>query len=434
VAALVAEARKLVPPQLTAPDGGPLPGGLVWRRVQVDQGVLWFLCNPWQEPIDTEVLLPGQSAVEFDTSDGSTRPLKSVPQDGGVVLPLHLPSRGHTLWLVRDEPQTDAVPAAPLPVEMEVSVSEPTVERLADNVMFIDYCDFQAPLGGAQDVNTAVAYQKNWGMQGWECGMRGAWTKQFLRNVVDREPLPGSFLEVTYRFAVDPAVVEQSAETLRIVIERAGLYDITLNDQALDAEESERYRDPDWRAIPVGNQIAAGENVLTLRAEPFTALHEIMPVYLLGDFALEPAERGFVAVPATTPGLEDWTGAGYPFYDQKMRYRFEVDLPEPCNSVRVHLPDWDGPVADITWDGEPAGAVLHPPFDLQIDGPHAAGPHELVVDVVGNMKNFMGPHFWDGLPGIWSWVICPDHMPAGEEYRVYPTGLFAEPQVTMLRK
>jgi hypothetical protein len=264
--------------------------------------------------------------------------------------------------------------------------------------------------------------------------MRGPWTKQFKRNVVDRDVLPGTFLEVTYRFAVDQAVAEQGADTLRLVIERPSLYEVTLNDEPLDAAAGERYRDPDWIALPIGRAVTAGENVLKLRAEPFRPLCEIMPVYLLGDFSLEPAERGFRAVAPGVPGLEDWTTAGHPFYDQKMRYRFQVDLPEDCDGLRVALPDWAGPVADISWDGEHAGDLLHPPFELQVDGPRKAGPHELVVDVVGNMKNFMGPHFCDGLPGIWSWVLCPDHMPAGEEYRLYPTGLFAEPEVTLLRK
>jgi hypothetical protein len=40
-----------------------------------------------------------------------------------------------------------------------------------------------------------------------------------------------------------------------------------------------------------------------VQAAPFTMYHEIEPVYLLGDFALDPSGSGFVIAPDRPIGL-----------------------------------------------------------------------------------------------------------------------------------
>ncbi len=160
-------------------------------------------------------------------------------------------------------------------------------------------------------------------------------------------------------------------------------------------------------------------------------LCEIMPVYLLGRFGLEPAGRGFRVARQQALELGDWTARGMPFYHNAVRCRFPFDLPEPTTSLRVTLPEWQGSVIALRLDGEECGVVYPHDRFADVRGEFAAGPHELALDVVGNMRNLMGPHHAEGLPGPWTWIQCPDHMPPGSEYRRWPSGLYGAPELRM---
>ena len=47
----------------------------------------------------------------------------------------------------------------------------------------------------------------------------------------------------------------------------------------------------------------SGENVVTLKAQPFTMFHELAAAYVLGDFSLRPTAAGFVIAPPQTPSI-----------------------------------------------------------------------------------------------------------------------------------
>ncbi|MCZ7636363.1 MAG: hypothetical protein M5U12_10200 [Verrucomicrobia bacterium] len=51
------------------------------------------------------------------------------------------------------------------------------------------------------------------------------------------------------------------------------------------------------RPHPLAHVARPGENVVTLKARPFTIFHELEPAYLRGDFSLKPTARGFVVAP-----------------------------------------------------------------------------------------------------------------------------------------
>ncbi len=426
---LVEAVRAEVPPRLSRPDGESLPRSLCWRRAVTDEGqTLLYLCNPWPEPIITEVRVEGGSVVEFDTASAGTRVL-DVHQDGDhVVLSLDLHPRGHALWVVTDENLIPAEPASE-PRRTSVDVHPAGIERLSPNALYLDYCDLEADGRRLEDVNTVVADDANWRMQGFEDSVTGS--KQFKRNNIDRPIPPDSDLTVRYHFVVDEEVAGQPG--LRLGVERLYLYEAELNGQPIDQCAAERWFDPEARAVPVESLVRPGENVLTLRAEPFHVLCEIMPVYLLGEFSLEPTERGFRAVAPRELEHGDWTRQGMPFYHRKVRYRYGFQADAPCDGLDLELGDWAGAVADVSLDGESAGVILHPPYSLRMDRSISAGRHELAVDVVGNMRNFMGPHFVDGLPGIWSYRPAPAHTPPGEAYKKKPSGLMVPPKLWLLK-
>jgi hypothetical protein len=49
--------------------------------------------------------------------------------------------------------------------------------------------------------------------------------------------------------------------------------------------------------IPVAATARTGENLVTIQAQPFTICHELEPAYVLGDFTLKAAAKGWVITP-----------------------------------------------------------------------------------------------------------------------------------------
>ncbi len=426
---LVQAIREEIPPRLSGPEGEPLPGELCWRRVDLDDGgAVCFFANPWQEPIEAKVLLAGASAMELDTATGEHTPLPVEVADGGLIAELSLPPRGHALWLTRPAGEPHTAPAGPTyrPAGAEVELRATRTDE--PNRLLVDYCDLDAGQGRTwTDVCTFIADKHNWRAQGFECNL---WLgHQLNRNVADHLVDPRTGFAVTYRFEIGQDVDEATMAAMELAIERPWLYEVRLNGRPIDPASGRRWFDEDMRTLPAGEWLRRGQNVLTLSASPFETLCEIMPVYLLGDVRVVPADRGFVVAPASPIELGDWTSEGLPFYPAGVCYDFAVTLAADADAIDVRLGRWDGSVVDVSWDGQHVGDILHPPFALRIDAPAKAGVHSLSLKVIGNMRNMMGPHLTVGTTGPWSYEYYPEHQPSGRDYAFYPSGLHEAPAV-----
>jgi hypothetical protein len=420
--------RQIAPPPVSAPDGSTLPKSLVWRRVALPDGkTFYFLCNPFEGEIETEIRLPGQSIQAFHTDDGTTAAQTCRIDGDCVIAPLHLPQWGHVLWLVSPEPGQAPVQIAQPATGVACRLQD--VKRVSDNLMQIDYCDIAANGHQARDVATIKADTMNWPWQGLDSTPWRA--SQFERITPDRPADPESDLRLTYRFQVAEDLPDAARNSLRMGIERIGLYQVRLNGQLLNQAPAKQWFDEEMHALPIGAHVRGGWNELELYAKPFTVFSEIKPVILIGDYRLAPAEKGFVVHASGDLDLGDWTAQGLPFYHERLAYAFEIDVDETTDALEVEL-DYRGALAEVELDAREVGAVLHPPYKLRIDEQIPAGTHKLTVKVIGNMKNFMGPFFSDAVPGPWAWGDCPEHMPPGESYRFYPVGLMAPPQLRRL--
>jgi hypothetical protein len=73
--------------------------------------------------------------------------------------------------------------------------------------------------------------------------------------------------------------------------------------------------------------------------------------------------------------------------------------------------------------------IAWPPDRLELEKSLSPGDHTLVVIVACNLKNMMGPHFSDGLPGIWSWIWSGRTTQPPEKYKFFPSGLVEPPEM-----
>src|SRR5690606_37991082 len=142
-----------------------------------------------------------------------------------------------------------------------------------------------------------------------------------------------SGFEASYKFMIAAQVPEE----LSIVIERPDLYTITCNGEPVSAAKGHWWLDRAFGRINLSKAARQGENVVTLKASPFTVYHELEPAYLLGDFTLRSGEKGFVILPSEPLKLGRWDDQGRPFDAAGVSYTHKFNVPAPVGRYRVHL-------------------------------------------------------------------------------------------------
>jgi hypothetical protein len=304
----------------------------------------------------------------------------------------------------------------------------PEIRRLAPNVLTLDYMDVTAGGETRQGQYFYDANQFAWQKNGLE---RNPWDSavQFKDELISKKFPPGSGLQASYRFQLegDPPA------GLAIVIERPDLYAITCNGQAVTPAPKAWWLDKAFGKIPLASVARAGENVVTIKASPFTMYHELEPVYVLGDFALKPADHGFVIVPDQPLGLgANWNSQGHPFYGAGVAYREHFRVGQKTGRYAVALRGWYGSVARVSVRGRTLGYIDAAPWECDVTEWIEPGENDIEVTVIGTLKNTLGPHHGNpplgaAGPGIFQHAPNPG-PPAGGSYSTVGYGL-SEPFV-----
>ena len=209
-----------------------------------------------------------------------------------------------------------------------------------------------------------------------------------------------SGFEASYKFTIESAV----PRNLAIVIERPDLYSITCNGKDIKAKPNDWWLDKAFGRIDIASVARTGENVITLKASPFTMYHELEPAYLLGNFALKPVDRGFVLAPdrpfhseppisrpAARRPLRVGTLKANPFTARESPIASASTWPN-WKADTVALGDWCGSVAKVAVNGKPAGYIDAPPWECDVTKWVKRGQNAVEVTVIGTLKNTLGPH------------------------------------------
>jgi hypothetical protein len=288
------------------------------------------------------------------------------------------------------------------------------------NVLTLDYVDVEAGGETQKSVYFYAANQFAFRKNGLD---RNPWDSavQFKDELIRKTFPADSGFTVRYRFVVE----EKVPAFLRAIVERADLYTVTLNGKPVKPGSPWRLA-RSFHAIPL-DAVKTGENVLTLRASPFTILHEIEPIYLYGSFTLKPAPSGFVIVPYRGFTLGPWNEQGYPFLSERVRYYGDFELQKPEGRYRLALPEWYGSVAVVYFNGK-AGIIESAPWELDVTDRVKPGRNACAVFVYGTLKNQLGPHHnGPGLGTAWPRMFqrAPrTGPPPGEQYATVGYGLF----------
>ncbi len=406
-------------------------GLLFHQRRQLADGQLLLLVNTSIEQPSAGTLEVAAGGVEqWDLYTGQTRAYPFAKTAAGVTAGFTLPPSGSLLLFLPQQPRAPV--AAPAETVTTLAMNgAPVAQRIAPNVLTLDYVDISA--GGETRKNlyfydaNQFAFQKN----GFE---RNPWDSavQFKDELIAKKLTNNPGFEASYRFTIAGKV----PANLAIVIERPDLYTVTCNGQPANAKPGDWWLDKAFGRIALAAVARVGENTVTLKAAPFTIFHEIEPAYVLGDFALQPAAAGFVIAPDQPLQLGKWNEQGQPFYSAGVAYRAACEVPAPAGRYAVALPGWYGSVAKVSVNGKVAGYVSVPPWECDVTEQFKPGVNTIEVTVIGTLKNTLGPHHGkQPLGSAWPRMFQtgPKTPPPGADYATVGYGLF-EPFVLKQRK
>ena len=347
-------------------------GVLFHHRRHVKDGQFLLLVNTSIESPSAGTIRSDLKGVrQWNLSTGKVEPYSFAKTDAGITARFELPPSGSLLLFLSEksvkQPKVPALAAA----LCKAQPGTVQIQRLQPNVLTLDFVDITA---GGETLNDVYFYRANqFAFQ--QNGMdRNPWDSAVqLRDQLITKTFPAnSGFTASYAFTIEQAV----PENLAIVIERTDLYTITCNGKPVTAKESDWWLDKAFGKIDIAQAAKVGQNVVTIKAQPFTIYHELEPAYVLGDFVLKPVDKGFVVVPdrplaiaqgaaepvhSVTPDGTMWLSGGIGFRDGvEDRTPFvEFDLGRPVDLAAIKIWNYnEGHVRDLTGRGAKGLRVL----------------------------------------------------------------------------
>jgi len=403
--------------------------GFAERWLENGDRILFF-ANTGLKAVHAMIDVDGRAIERWDTVTGRNETLLSNSSGNGrLSFSLNLESAGSELMVIKNNagPPARLIPATtryvPAVLKSWQNASDST------NVLVLDYCDLKIQDHVKPDINTWAANWNIWQSHGFE---RPAWDNavQFKTRIYDRNRFSAeSGFDATYHFtANDPKVLA----TLQLAMETPELYKISVNGNVLPFDEGSVWLDAHIRSVPIGRWAKVGDNILTVSAHPFDVRMELENIYLRGEFAVIPADKGFRLEPAKPLQFGSWRQQGYPFLAGSCSYTTEVITPPGTTQLKVELGEWAGSVVEILLDGKQAAILGWPPYGAEF--PAQPGKHQLGIRVVSTPRNLFGPFHNPAKPRMraWPsmWAESPARQPAGAEYDLLDYGLFEAPKVS----
>lgn len=437
--------EKLTPKQIAEKwgNGGiwisatPAKDGRVYHYVrEFEEGRLLFLANSSITAGASGVVEAlGSFVEEWNAVEGNftTAPFAAadVPNKGMVSKwAFELPPAGSALFAIyRDDPKRQLEEpqkweAAPAPLK---PTGEMKVEALQPNVITLDYVDMKARDDSAEGVYFYNAQTRIYKAHGFA---KNPWDNavQFKDELIQKDHFADdSGFELRYPFTLDGF---QALPELKAVVERGDRYVVSVNGQEVKPEKDQWQLDRAFNVYVVKAEwLKEGRNEIVTVAKHFSIHMEPEAIYLLGDFNLKSAKKGFDLVPPEPLKLGAWSEQGRPFYADKAAYSqtFTFDASDKKQHY-VELTDWKGTAARVDVNGKPAGYVLWQPWRLDITKAIQPGENTVTVVVFGSLKNLLGPHHAGKLRGsAWPsafWQNPKEGQPSGDEYDFIGYGLF----------
>jgi hypothetical protein len=415
--------------EINNPNFSQLKGFLLHQRRQLQDGELWFFVNSSLDATAAAtVSTKGRSLEKLDAFTGRTEVYPSRESGGRLEFSVELPPAG-SLLLVATDTTPPALPSKPSPHSQlqQIKPQSPLrVERTGPNALRIDYCDLTLNGVTKKDVYFFRAADEVFKAHGFAEGNPWNSAVQFKTLILDRGRFaPDSGFDASFWFDVTQGV---NIASLQAVVERPALWKVSVNGTEVRNDPGKWWLDRDFGVYSIGQLVKLGKNRITITARPMSVHNELEPVYIIGDFAVAPTDKGFQIVPSSTLRVGPWKDQHLPFYSGAVSYTQKFLL-EHGGKYKVILGKWSGTVAEVRVNGKSAGIIGWQPYEIAIDSLVNNGENLVEVLVTGSLKNLLGPHHGQPARGIaspGSARSAPDTMPPGHEYDQLPYGLMED--------
>ena len=135
-----------------------------------------------------------------------------------------------------------------------------------------------------------------------------------------------------------------------------------------------------FRCFQHRDDCKAGDNTITLKTSPMKIHAEVEPVYIIGDFSVIPAEKGWVLdAPAKILTTGSWKEQGLPFYSWGITYTKEFNIEKPEGNWEIDLGEWNGTIAEVNVNGKQAPVIAFPPYNSDITGLIKPGDNKIEI-------------------------------------------------------
>jgi hypothetical protein len=399
------------------------------RRVLKDAELVFLANTGAKAAVFGSLSANGQSCEAWDAFTGKVSPYPAVSEGAKLRVEYEIPPGGSLLLCFRP----GGVPAAELKIRRESPLPSErslAVQRESPNILTLDYCDLTLDGKTETDLYFYDAQLKTFRRHGLD---RNPWDSavQYKTNILDLDRFaPDSGFDAAFRFTVADGV---KTDSLRAVVERPELFQVAVNGRKIAPRSGTWWLDKAFGVFEIGAFVKPGENTIALKSAPFTIHSELESIYLLGDFGLAGADKGFRLVPAAPLKMGAWSEQGLPLYSGAVSYKKSVLLRTADfrkTRYEVQLGAWKGSVAEVRVNGKSAGFIAYEPFRLDVTGFLTLGPNDVTVLVTGTLKNTLGPFHNDPALGrAWPGGFqqgAKGGRPAGAKYSVVGYGLFED--------
>jgi hypothetical protein len=398
------------------------------RRILAD-GQLIFLANAsLKEPVEGSLETQGKDAIEMNTFTGELTGYANQVKGERISLSYSLPPAGSLLLFIPDTKQNNySLPEKTLKTDTVKSISTLSVTRNSENALMIDFCDLRIGNEFIKDYNIYYAADTVFKFFGFKNGNPWNTSVQFRTNTVDRDTFGiNTGFTVTYHFTIKG---KPDISGLKAVVERPWLWTVSINGNEIRPENGLWWLDRSFGVFKIGKEIRPGENSLSLKVSPMKINAEIEPVYITGNFSVEPLAKGWLIEPAVSSyTLGSWQNQGLPFYSWGMTYSKEYYIDNADGKWEVSLGKWKGTIAEVTVNGQPGPVIAFPPYIADITGSIRKGRNQVDIKVIGSLRNLLGPHHNNPQAGFvspWVWRNVKNY-PSGKDYRMVDYGLFED--------
>ncbi len=395
-------------------------GTLYHMRRRIDDGETLFLANiAIDAPVTCTIDTPLRAASQLDLETGESRDF-AWPANNEITL-----APGGSLLLNLRQGEGKTAPAAAPVTVASLPGGECTAKRVEPNVLTLDYVRM---VGADMPKDPIYFHEANWAAFKKNGIDRDPWETavQFGDELIKKTFAPDSGFEAEYRFNIDGAV----PPALHFVMERPDIYTVQCNGQPIVWDKQSWWLDKAFGKLDITALAKTGENVIAIKAQPFTMFHEIEPAYVLGDFSLRSIEKGFVIAAAQPLQCGAWKNQGLPLYGDAVTYERTFDVADKAGRFDVELPQWYGSVAVVEVNGKASGPIFHQPWTRDVSTLIQTGKNVVRVKIYGTPKNTLGPHHGNpplgiASPGAFAKSPKDGQQPAGSEYSTLEYGLFA---------